>query len=148
VVSPAPTAAPPAVERSADVLQSFLSDAAHVPGGVATGIAFPKTAAEVSALVRSARRVLPIGAQSSLTGDATPRGDLLISTRSLTDISLLAGSRTIGDIKAILEDPRGLRKRPYTTLGRVCAPHSRVRAPHSRVRAPHSRVCVPHRCCL
>ncbi|NOT25783.1 MAG: FAD-binding oxidoreductase, partial [Acidobacteria bacterium] len=99
-VSPAPAAAPPLVERNADVLQSFLSDAAHVPGGVATGIAFPKTADEVSALVRSARRVLPIGAQSSLTGGATPRGDLLISTRSLTDITLLPDSRVRADAGA------------------------------------------------
>ena len=40
-------------------------------------------------LVRSARRLLPIGAQSSLTGGATPRGDLLISTRALTDVTRL-----------------------------------------------------------
>jgi D-lactate dehydrogenase (cytochrome) len=31
--------------------------------------------------------VLPIGAQSSLTGGATPRGDLIVSTRGLTTIS-------------------------------------------------------------
>ena len=43
--------------------------------------------------MRSARHVLPIGAQSSLTGGATPRGELLISTRALTDIALLPGFR-------------------------------------------------------
>jgi D-lactate dehydrogenase (cytochrome) len=90
LASPAPTAALPPVERGADVLQSFLSDAAHVPGGSATGIAFPRSDAEVSALVRSAPSVLPIGAQSSLTGGATPRGDLLVSTRAMTDIARLS----------------------------------------------------------
>ena len=74
------------------MLQSFLSDAAHVPGGTAAGVVFPKSTAEVAALVRAAPRVLPIGAQSSLTGGATPRGDLLISTRALTEISSLPGS--------------------------------------------------------
>ena len=92
VSRPVAVDAPP-LESRADVLQSFLSDAAHVPGGAAAGVAFPRSAAEVAALVRSARRVLPIGAQSSLTGGATPRGDLLISTRALTDISVLPGSR-------------------------------------------------------
>jgi D-lactate dehydrogenase (cytochrome) len=91
VSPPAATDTPP-VESRADVLQSFLSDAAHVPGGTAAGVVFPKSAAEVAALVRAARRVLPIGAQSSLTGGATPRGDLLIATRALTEISLRPGS--------------------------------------------------------
>jgi D-lactate dehydrogenase (cytochrome) len=48
----------------------------------------------MAALVRDARRVLPIGAQSSLTGGATPRGDLVISTRALTDITRLS-SQTV-----------------------------------------------------
>ena len=64
-----------------------------MPGGAATGVATPHSADEVSALVRSARRILPIGAQSSLTGGATPRDDLVISTRALTDISLLPDHR-------------------------------------------------------
>jgi D-lactate dehydrogenase (cytochrome) len=89
LLSPPARNAPP-IETRADLLQSFLSDAAHVPGGAATGVATPHSADEVSALVRSARRILPIGAQSSLTGGATPRGDLVISTRALTDITRLS----------------------------------------------------------
>ena len=81
----------PPIETRADLLQSFLSDAAHVPGGFAAGTAFPGSAGEISALVRTARRLLPIGAQSSLTGGATPRGDLVISTRALTGITRLPG---------------------------------------------------------
>jgi D-lactate dehydrogenase (cytochrome) len=37
--------------------------------------------------------VLPIGAQSSLTGGATPRGDLIIGTRALTDITRVGDRR-------------------------------------------------------
>jgi D-lactate dehydrogenase (cytochrome) len=74
------------IERDPAVVGSFLSDAAHVPGGFASGVAFPETPDEVAALVRSAERVLPIGAQSSLTGGATPRGELVLSTRALTSV--------------------------------------------------------------
>lgn len=59
-------------------------------GGAAAGIAFPRTAGEVAALVASASRVLPIGAQSSLTGGATPRGEVLLATRGLTGITRLS----------------------------------------------------------
>ena len=76
----------PPIEHDPDLLQSFLSDAAHVPGGVAEGVAFPADAAEVSAVVTAAVHLLPVGAQSSLTGGATPRGDVVLSTRRLTDI--------------------------------------------------------------
>jgi D-lactate dehydrogenase (cytochrome) len=54
-------------------------------------VAFPRNAGEVASLVRDAGRVLPIGAQSSLTGGATPRGDLIVSTRALTGVSLVSG---------------------------------------------------------
>ena len=78
-------AAPP-IEREPAIVASFLSDAAHVPGGHAPGVAFPRDEAEIAALVREADRVLPIGAQSSLTGGATPRGEIVLSTRKLTSI--------------------------------------------------------------
>ena len=58
-----------------------------MPGGVAGAVAFPRTIGEVAALVTGSRQVLPIGAQSSLTGGATPRGHLVISTRALTGIT-------------------------------------------------------------
>ena len=87
---PHDTDAPP-VTRDDAVVAGVLSDAAHVPGGFAEGIAFPASEAEVAALVASAERILPIGAQSSLTGGATPRGDLVLSTRALTRLELLPG---------------------------------------------------------
>ena len=72
-------AAAPAVERDPDLLGAFLEDAAHVPGAPASGVPFPRSEAEVAALVRESAHVLPVGAQSSLTGGATPRGGLVLS---------------------------------------------------------------------
>ncbi len=77
-------ASEPCVDRDPAIVASFLSDAAHVAGGFAAGVAFPRSEAEVASLVRSADRVLPVGAQSSLTGGATPRGELVLSTRALS----------------------------------------------------------------
>ena len=45
----------------------------------------------MAALVTSAERVLPVGAQSSLTGGATPRGELVLSTRALSTIGSTTG---------------------------------------------------------
>jgi D-lactate dehydrogenase (cytochrome) len=81
----------PHIERDPAILNSFLSDAAHVAGGFAAGVAFPQSEAEVAALVRQAERVLPVGAQSSLTGGATPRGELVLSTRALSSIGAVNG---------------------------------------------------------
>lgn len=79
----------PAVATDADVLRSFLEDAAHFPGGHATAIAFPRSEGEVAALVRQQRHILPIGAQSSVTGGATPRGELILSTAKLAAIGAI-----------------------------------------------------------
>jgi len=78
--------ATPTIERDPDVVRAFLSDAALVPGGTAAGVVFPATVDEVAMVVASADHVLPVGAQSSLTGGATPRGDLVLSTRRLSQI--------------------------------------------------------------
>ena len=68
------------LQRDPAVLASFLEDAAHFPGGHAEAIAYPADEAEVADVLRSAAAVLPIGAQSSLTGGATPMGEVLLST--------------------------------------------------------------------
>ena len=78
----------PTIETRDDLLQTFLSDAAHVPGGFAAGVALPRDTDALAALVAHAERVLPVGAQSSLTGGATPRGEVVISTRALSRIAL------------------------------------------------------------
>ena len=86
-------ASEPCVDRDPAIVASFLSDAAHVAGGFAAGVAFPRSEAEVASLVRNAERVLPVGAQSSLTGGATPRGELVLSTRALSTIGDVAPPR-------------------------------------------------------
>jgi len=76
------------IDRSPDAIATHLEDAAHFPGGQADGIARPQSEADVAALLSTAARVLPIGAQSSVTGGATPDGGLLLSTDKLTSIEL------------------------------------------------------------
>jgi D-lactate dehydrogenase (cytochrome) len=66
--------------------QPFLEDAAHYPGGHATGIVFPRTTDDIGRELRKAATVLPIGAQSSLTGGATPMGEVILSTSRMHDI--------------------------------------------------------------
>jgi D-lactate dehydrogenase (cytochrome) len=67
-------------------LAPYLQDAAHYPGGHAAGVALPRTCDEIADVIRSAASVLPIGAQSSLTGGATPMGELILSTAKMTRI--------------------------------------------------------------
>ncbi|MCU1381340.1 MAG: putative FAD-linked oxidoreductase [Acidobacteria bacterium] len=76
----------PRIGRDPDVLAAFVEDAAHFPGGFASGICTPASESEVAVLLRTASSVLPIGAQSSLTGGATPRGEVLLSTARLNRI--------------------------------------------------------------
>ena len=66
-----------------EIVAGFLEDAAHSPGGHARVVVHPRTEAEVVAVVRDARHVLPVGAQSSLTGGATPMGETVLATDRL-----------------------------------------------------------------
>lgn len=86
----------PRIEYDTSIVSSFLSDAAHVPGGHAAGVAFPATEAEVATLMAGATRILPVGAQSSLTGGATPRGEVVLSTRALTAIDVTGAAVRAG----------------------------------------------------
>lgn len=65
---------------------SYLEDAAHFPGGHASGVVFPHSANDVAAILEQEKQVLPIGAQSSLTGGATPMGELVLSTSRMRRI--------------------------------------------------------------
>src|SRR5215831_1696720 len=58
-----------------DVVAGYLEDAAHYHGGHATALFSPSSETEVADVLGKASRVLPIGAQSSLTGGATPMGE-------------------------------------------------------------------------
>jgi D-lactate dehydrogenase (cytochrome) len=78
---PAPPADPDAVDR-------VREDAAHYPGGAAAGVVRPRSIDEVSAALRTGDRILPVGAQSSLTGGATPFGDIVLATEALDSIRI------------------------------------------------------------
>ena len=67
-------------------VDKYLSDAAHYPGGHAAGVAVPRTVDDIPDIVRRAGALLAIGAQSSLTGGATPMGETVLATEHLTRI--------------------------------------------------------------
>lgn len=67
----------------------YLQDAARTPGGHAPSVALPTTEAEVAFLLRESSAILPIGAQSSLTGGATPFGEALLSLARMTAIGTI-----------------------------------------------------------
>ena len=64
----------------------WLEDAAHYPGGHAAGILFPRSTADVVDALTTSVSVLPIGAQSSLTGGATPMGEVILATTKMARI--------------------------------------------------------------
>ena len=66
-----------------DLVAGFLEDAAHYSGGHAPAVAFPRDEAQLASVMRDASAVLPVGAQSSLTGGATPRGEVVLSLSKL-----------------------------------------------------------------
>ena len=68
------------------MVASVLEDAAHFPGGHAAGVVSPASEADVAAVLLGAAAVLPIGAQSSLTGGATPMGEIVLSTSRLNRV--------------------------------------------------------------
>jgi D-lactate dehydrogenase (cytochrome) len=67
-------------------MEKYLSDAAHFPGGHTSAIVVPRAIAEIPDIVRQSPPVLTVGAQSSLTGGATPMGEVLLSTEKLTRV--------------------------------------------------------------
>ena len=71
---------PDLFDRSPEAIAAHLEDAAHYPGGHADAVARPRTEADVAAVLAEGRPVLAVGAQSSLTGGATPTGAIVLST--------------------------------------------------------------------
>src|SRR5262252_2065286 len=99
------------VQRDPDVLAGFLEDAAHFPGGHADGLVAATCEADVANLLRGALPVLPVGAQSSLTGGATPMGEVLLTTSRLNrifkitnDAVHLEAGVTLTDLEAALRN--------------------------------------------
>ncbi|HYC00272.1 MAG TPA: FAD-binding oxidoreductase [Candidatus Limnocylindrales bacterium] len=83
-------------ERDAETLAAYLEDAAHTPGGHSPEICFPANEAEVAAVLAGGIPVLAIGAQSSLTGGATPFGEVLLSTSRMRQSSIANGRARAG----------------------------------------------------
>ena len=99
------------VQRDPDVLAGFLEDAAHFPGGHADGLVAATCEADVANLLRGPLPVLPVGAQSSLTGGATPMGEVLLTTSRLNrifkitnDAVHLEAGVTLTDLEAALRN--------------------------------------------
>jgi D-lactate dehydrogenase (cytochrome) len=74
----------------------FVEDAAHYPGGHVSGVLIPRTIAEVSACLMEGRPILAVGAQSSLTGGATPFGEVVLSTERLTSAEIAGDRARVG----------------------------------------------------
>ena len=68
------------------MLAAHAEDAAHFAGGRAGGVAMPRDEAGIAAVLHASAAVLPIGAQSSLTGGATPFGEVVLSTARLNRV--------------------------------------------------------------
>src|SRR5947208_45136 len=89
-----PRGAPQAPARimDPDRLRLVSEDAAHVAGH-ASALVAPSTEAGIADVLRSSTTVLPIGAQSSLTGGATPRGDVVLSTSRFNRVIEIGADR-------------------------------------------------------
>lgn len=92
-----------------------------MPGGHAPALAIPCDEAAVATAVADAASVLAIGAQSSLTGGATPRGEVLLSTERLRTLEVrehgtvrVGAGVTIAELDAALR-PHGLLYPPAPT---------------------------------
>ncbi|HJN43908.1 MAG: FAD-binding oxidoreductase [Vicinamibacterales bacterium] len=79
----APSDTPTERRTATDAVSEFLEDAAHFPGGHAPAVVLPRDEAQLASVLRDAASVLPVGAQSSLTGGATPMGEVVLSLSKL-----------------------------------------------------------------
>lgn len=96
----------PRLVTDSDVVAAVLEDAAHNPGGSAAGVVHVESEADVAGALALAHPVLAIGAQSSLTGGATPRGELVLAMDRLTELSL-DGDVVVAGAGLILDDLQG-----------------------------------------
>lgn len=83
----------PAKLTQPDEVATYLTDASRYPGGFTAAVYLPRAEGEVAWVLRNEAHVLPIGAQSSLTGGATPRGEALLSLARMDRIASLEPGR-------------------------------------------------------
>jgi D-lactate dehydrogenase (cytochrome) len=69
-----------------DKIAPYLEDSAHTPGGHARSVVLAADEGQVAEVLRSSDRVLCAGAQSSLTGGATPQGGVVLSLSRMTRV--------------------------------------------------------------
>ena len=74
-----------------DEVEPYLRDAAGTPGGHTPLVLLPRSEAEVALALRESRAILPVGAQTSLTGGATPFGHVVLSLSRMDGIGALGG---------------------------------------------------------
>ena len=117
--APRATADTPLRTLPADALDGYATDAARFPGGGAAAVHVPADEAQVAAVLARAARVLVIGAQSSLTGGATPFGDVVVSTADLHDLEFPRADRVrvgAGVVHAVLARELAVRGGAYPAV--------------------------------
>lgn len=105
------------VTHGADA-SAYLEDAAHYPGGHTPLIVCPRDEYQLATTMREATTVLPVGAQSSLTGGATPMGETVISLSRLAAIEPPSGDTVRAEPGATLVELREV----LTAAGRAYPP--------------------------
>ncbi|MBQ91035.1 MAG: lactate dehydrogenase [Acidimicrobiaceae bacterium] len=85
----------PDVLTDPDDVAPYLEDAAHYPGGQTPAVVRPTSEAELAVTLRRGGAVLPVGAQSSLTGGATPRGETVVSLGRLDSLEVRSSTRLL-----------------------------------------------------
>lgn len=78
-----------------DDTERWLLDAAYFPGGRADAGYVVRSEGEIAAVLAAHPHVLVVGAQSSLTGGATPAGGAVIATERMDAIDMDPSARTV-----------------------------------------------------
>lgn len=101
---------PIVLPSTVEVTERWLVDAAYFPGGRADHVYLPRTEGEVAAVVRAHSPVLALGAQSSLTGGATPVGGAVLATERLDALEVHANRARCGAGVALMRVQEGARE--------------------------------------
>lgn len=107
---------PPPVLSEAGEVATYLFDASRLPGGSTPRVYLPRSEGELAWVLRNEPRVLAAGAQSSLTGGSTPRGEALLSLARMDRIVEIADRRAVveaGVTLMALEEALAARQLAY-----------------------------------
>ena len=85
--------APPRVLTEPNAVAPYLMDASRFCTGHTPRVYLPTTVGELAWVLRNEERVLPVGAQSSLTGGATPHGEAVVSLARMNSLELRTDAR-------------------------------------------------------